>query len=220
MTATLRHYPLRFSPAPWPLSTRRRGAHTFCPRRSPSRSDIVSVHNHLALPAGSGATGRGAANSVEVQRVPRRQSPPTLPRAAPGSVWNVSNLCDHTTSQVDRIEADLSAGLRILRHLHLGNGGTGTSARPPGLVDDTAFSAAESLRIVWVHLLVDQLLERILGGRGLLAQDVVRAPSAKRLVASLGGMAANFLQARAGSRRAMPVLPIRDNGLRQVQVSA
>jgi hypothetical protein len=33
----LRHYPLRFSPAPWPLSTRRRGAHTFCPRRSPSR---------------------------------------------------------------------------------------------------------------------------------------------------------------------------------------
>jgi len=43
----LRHYPLRFSPAPWPLSTRRRGAHTFCPRRSPSR-----LTSSLSQPSG------------------------------------------------------------------------------------------------------------------------------------------------------------------------
>jgi len=80
----LRHYPLRFSPAPWPLSTRRRGAHTFCPRRSPSRSDIVSVHNHLALPAGSGATGEVLPILWKSRGFPADSHPRTLPPSSAG----------------------------------------------------------------------------------------------------------------------------------------
>ena len=82
----------------------------------------------------------------------------------PGPVWNMSDVLDHAASQIDRIQTDLAAHLRVLGHLHLGNGDTVPLQSCPG-GPTVWFQLSQSIRLVGVHILVEKQFERIFGAR-------------------------------------------------------